>query len=222
MTVTPDSPAAVARRFFRALEEERWDDAIDLVDPAAVQAHYDWWRARLGMGGHLPITIETGERSAAGNPAAGFVRVMLPPRFLSGTIRATGLESEDELNAMTPAEAMAHATIHVKQAVAEAKAKVPRPVAVTRDVDEPATEPRTMNVVIGDVQETDDLAHVVYRRLLQRGERTTMAEPIEALSMRRTADGWRVRDAQNFGLGHVGFRPQTSNLPGGWYRVRRV
>jgi hypothetical protein len=46
---------------------------------------------------------------------------------------------------------------------------------------EPRQE-RILRVVLGDTYETDELAHVVHRRLLQRGERTHLLEPIRVNS----------------------------------------
>lgn len=224
MTETPaDIPGAVARQFLRALDEERWEDAVDLVDPAAVQAHFDWWRSRIGKGGRSRITIETAVRPPAGHHAAGEVRILTPPAFLPGSAGATGIESVAELDALTPAEAMVRATLHMRNAVAETRANAAHHGFPAGEPDV-TSEPRRLNVVVGDVQEMDDLAHVVYRRLLQHGERTHLIEPVNLMSMRRTASGWRVMEPEQFDLGHPGFRFRSRPLTrqGGWHRTRRV
>ena len=60
----------------------------------------------------------------------------------------------------------------------------------------PAQDPnsavRVLRVVIGESHETENLAHVVYRRILQAPDRAQLIEPISVVTLRRTGAGWRV------------------------------
>lgn len=213
MTADTESPGIVARRLFRALADERWLDAVALVDPAVVRKHFEWWVQHLAAHkrqAEVDVSSFAGElpnREEAQQSRPRIVRLMtkragVPP----GSGEPIGVESLADLERLTPAEVMARAASFRH---AEWVRRVSARTAATDADSPPAVESDRssfvclLNVAIGETQEFDDLAHVLYRRLLQRGDRTHLLDPIGVLSFRRTPDGWRAVTLDELGLGYL-------------------
>jgi hypothetical protein len=55
---------------------------------------------------------------------------------------------------------------------------------------EPASE--LLRVVLGEVQESDVVSHVLFRRVLKLPDEAYLLEPIGCVTFRKLSDGWRV------------------------------
>jgi len=175
MTVLDSSPAEVARAFLAALDEQRWLDAVVLVDPRTSERFRDWWIARLG--------------NRADEPEASDAETsFLPPLAFLGVADAA------EAARLTAAEFLARFAEGVHPG------NVLRPLP--RGRADAGEEVRVTRTLLAVEEETDDRVTVRYRTEWWHGGRRNEATAGEhALELVRTADGWRVRDAELGGLG---------------------
>lgn len=116
MTADTDSPGVVARRLFLALADERWLDAVALVDPAVVRRHFEWWVQHLsGQKGQAEVDVssfagEPPNREEARQSRPRTVRLTTKRGGVSpGSGEPIGVESLADLERLTPAEVMARA-----------------------------------------------------------------------------------------------------------------
>jgi hypothetical protein len=56
--------------------------------------------------------------------------------------------------------------------------------------EKPAAE--LLRVVLGEIQESRDVTHVVFRRILREPDTAYLLEPIGCATFRKVADGWRA------------------------------
>lgn len=168
-------------------------DAANCIDPAEIQSEYD--RALHALRGDLHVCV-------VDVIAAGSTRTEAAPKINAGPTTAqlsvqrpgpgataviAGIRSVEELERITPEGLMA-------RLIARAIGSFVQPADTRADeaADARSQPERLLRVVLGETYETDGLAHVVYRRLLQRGERTDLLDPIRVISLHRTPSGWRA------------------------------
>jgi hypothetical protein len=166
-------PSAVARELFRAIAEERWTDAATFIDPEDVRSRYDL--AARTLRGEVPTVVIHQAPHRVG-------QIQMPLAIRS---RASGFGTLEELEAVTPEEFMGRIISRLmgRRVFRGAKSDP------TSDAN-PVLQ--VLRVVIGESHETETLAHVVYRRILQAPDRARLLEPISVVTLRKTAPGWRV------------------------------
>lgn len=184
-----------------------WLDAIALVDPAVVRKHFEWWVQHLSARecqAEINVSSFAGElpnREDAPQGRSPTVRLIMKRGGVSpGLGEPIGVESLADLGRLTPVEVLARAASFRH---AEWVRRVSAADSSPGVESDQSSSIRLLNVAIGDAQEFEDLAHVMYRRLLQRGDRTHLLEPIGVLSFRRTPDGWRAVTLDELGLGYL-------------------
>lgn len=201
------SPIEVVRRLFTAIDDERWMDAADCIEPAEIQSQYDKARRALHGDAHQCVVdvVTVGTAGAQAAPSARAPQLKFQGRAApSVTVVTAGIRSVAELEKITPEELMARLVAQAignpdrpakeSQGATDFRARrAEQGAAESEDAgsSSPVTE-RIFRVAIGETYETDELAHVVYRRLIQRGERTQLLEPIRVVTLGRTPSGWRT------------------------------
>ena len=210
------SPRDVVRELFEAIDKERWTDASNCVDPDEIRSRYD--RALAALRGerskHVVDVIAAGSMPAEVTPKTGVAIAQMNVQGTGpdATALIAGIRNVEELEALEPEELMA-------RLIARAVGSFEQQADETADAGStPRLTERLLRVVLGETYETDELAHVIYRRLLQRGETTSLLEPVRVISLQRTPSGWRVSGPR---YGHFRLTSATSRRAGG-VMVRQV
>ena len=211
MVLSPTtSPGDVVRELFEAIEKERWTDAANCVDPAEVRSRYD--RAIAALRGDMYIrivdVIAAGSMPAetSSKASVAIAQMSVQGAGPDATALIAGIRSVEELERIKPDGLMA-------QLIARAVGSFEPPADETSDAgSKPRLPERLLRVVLGETHETGELAHVVYRRLLRRGETTSLLEPVRVISLQRTPSGWRVSGPT---YGHFRLTSPTSRRAGG-------
>jgi hypothetical protein len=181
---SPESPADVAGRLFRALETEAWLDAAACIDPAVREYRYDFalnlWRRQREP------EMDAERISEAVDSFAPPMRVMV--RKWIGTMPEAfrGADSIEELEAMSALDFMARTLARSTDAVRSAASTG----FIARESPLEAVRVQILRVILAIVPETDDRVHVVYRRILKRNERAHLLQPIGLAEFHRQPSGW--------------------------------
>jgi hypothetical protein len=182
-----DPPQTVVRAAFTAYEAKRWGDFAGLV-------HHD---ALMGFRAGELSSAEAWEQYAAKThelpdstmaPAvAEYFNKMRAEMGGNPVLRQfADVKSLDELRALSPQEFLARYL----------DARSPKP-----DAEDPEYQPPIeTRAVIGEVTESKDLVHVVYRLSTDVG-RYGRTESIEVIPVRRAANGWRIMLNTDLSLG---------------------
>jgi hypothetical protein len=184
------SPSHVVRELFEAIDTEQWTDAANCMDPDEIRSRHD--RALTALRGemytHVVDVIAAASTSEEAMPETSVTTAQLSLQRAGpdATALIVGISSVEELERIGPDGLMA-------RLIARAVGSFEPHADETADAgSRPLLPDRLIRVVLGETHETDELAHVVYRRLLQRGETTTLLEPVRVISLQRTPSGWRA------------------------------
>ncbi len=174
----PDAPQVVVRAAFTAYEAKRWGDFAALVHPDALA---EFRESELGsaQAWEQYAANPNEDRDSTVPPAVSeYLKNMRAEMGGNPVLRQfAGVKSLEELRALSPQEFLARYL----------EATSPRPD--TKDPDyHPPIDTRE---VIGEVRESQDLVHVVYRVSSDVG-RYGRTESIEVIPVRRAANGWRI------------------------------
>jgi hypothetical protein len=161
------NPIAVVRAAFGAYEAKQWSEFAALVHPDALTYfRSDQLEAADVWETHSAEMNEMRQRSATkadlGNPILR---------------QFAGVKTLNELRALSPQVLLAR--------YLEARS----PKANSRDPD--YQPPIATREIIGEVTESPDLVHVVYRRRTDVG-RYGRTESVEVIPVKRSADGWQL------------------------------
>jgi hypothetical protein len=199
------TPEQVAAEAFRAIEEGRWADLVELFSPADLQrfreSQVHWWQAPPEIPAYTAERIRRHQPDMPLEVAeyhASDVRRRQDSDSRISTYFA-GIDTAGQLESLAPAEMLtryfqAHDPIVRFEALLR-----------SRGLEVPA-DPRVLGPhyeVIGAVGEGDSLAHVVYRIVgapVPDGEEPARWPPAVA-TLERTPEGWRMNSSDNlYGL----------------------
>lgn len=204
------SPGDIVGELFEAIDNERWTDAAGCVDPDEIRSRYD--RALAALRGerskHVVDVIAAGSMPVEATPktSVALAQMSVQGTGQDATALIAGIRSIEELEGIRPEGLMA-------RLIARAVGSFEQQADETADAgSKPRLPERLLRVVLGETHETDELAHVVYRRLLQRGETTSLLEPVRVISLQRIPSGWRVSGPR---YGHFRLTSATSRRAGG-------
>ncbi len=206
----PESPEAVARAFFSALEASEWEQAASLVHPAtaakirqSVLSHVAAWTTR-----EIP-TVELLRRFDPEMPEEvaeyqvrrareTLTREESPLLYMLARVRTAA-----EVEALSDREVLARylEAQDPRYQFQRAREQVDR--FKLPDVAPPRNPPRMRHTVLGHVLEADSLAHVVYRAAGEAEGAVLPEEHVAVLSLVQTPQGWRVRNVNVSGLAHT-------------------
>ena len=190
--------SAVARRLFSAIAAGEWLEAAACIDPADVQLQYD---AAVG----LKLRSSGNPAFAADQEASARARrtetsamsrsarqALLPRARLTFPLSVLGAMSLEELRSLSALDLMAR-IMEIREAefLHEQRGRL----TTFEWEDEAAQAERSaelLRVVLGEAQESDDVAHVVFRRVLNEPEGVYLLEPIGCATLRKLPVGWRV------------------------------
>ncbi len=204
-----EDAAQAARTLFRALVEERWEDAAGLVHPETLQefreSHLE--NARHMLERERPESAEDLMRREPGMPrvvaeyqanrSAEMQRMYPPPAVAEGFAR---VESLAELEALSPREMFAR-FLEAADWRYRAARQIER-AGGTITPEQRAVLPRNRHQVLGAVPDGEAVAYVVYR-IIHLDDDADSPREVQTLRMERTSEGWRARNIYFGGHGKV-------------------
>lgn len=200
MTQEGIEPAsAVARRLFSAIAAGQWLEAAACIDPADVQVQYDAVVAvKLGSSGTNPAFAADREASAqarrteTSTMSRSARQALLPRARLPFPLSVLGAMSLEELRSLSALDLMAR-IMEIREAEFLHEQRGRRTTFEWEDEAAQAKQPaELLRVVLGEAQESGDVAHVVFRRVLKEREGAYLLEPIGCATFRKLPVGWRV------------------------------
>jgi hypothetical protein len=186
-----DSPTVAVQSFMSALERNSWSEAAGLVDPEALadfhDRHVSVMRQVANTFGGLSVADLPPEMLAPASVAKDTVprasdvaeRMQLELRRMTdprehGFARVANLR---EMEALAPAELFARwLEAHYSHSPKEARTR---------------PQPGGRIQIVGEVLETKNIAHVVYR-VLGRARKPGELDSTHSIVVSRTSQGWRV------------------------------
>ena len=175
-----DTPQAVVRAAFSAYESKHWSDFAALVDPGAL-AEFRKQQLTMAEGWEqFPRMAAVRDSTMPAAVAEYFDKMHddMAARFGNPLLREFArVKSLDELKALSLQEFLARYL----------EANSPKPDSTDPHYQPPVTK----REIIGEVKETSDLIHVVYRVRTDVG-RYGRTEEIGVIPVRRDTTGWRI------------------------------
>jgi hypothetical protein len=175
----------VAQAFLSALDDGRWSDAAELIDPETAERFRRQHVELLRLQERVP---------RSGGPS------MLDTVF-RGPAELAGVGSAAELEALSPVELLARFAEALDPVRVVRGEHAFDPPAAGEEFSRVAT-PRLQRIVLGCRTEDEATARVEYRtEWLEDGRREAGPGEIHSLTLHYTPHGWRVRDADLTGTG---------------------
>jgi len=185
--------SAVARRLFSSLGDGRWLDAAACIDPADLHVQYEAAVALKLRSSDDPKFAAVDREASSESPISRSARQALLPRArLPFPWSVLGAMSLEELKNLSALDLMAR-IMEIREAefLDEQQGRPERLEWAAEPVPaEPASE--LLRVVLGEVQESDVVSHVLFRRVLKLPHEAYLLEPIGCVTFRKLSDGWRV------------------------------
>ena len=180
-----EDPKMSAQAFLSALDDGRWRDAAELVDPEAAERFWHQHVELLRLQERVP-------RSGGPSMSATVFR---------GPAELAGVRSAAEMEALSPVELLARFAEALDLARAMNGEPEVGPPGAGRE-SAAAAYPRLLRNVLGSRIEDEATARVEYRTgWIEEGRQDPAPGEIHTLTLHHTPRGWRVRDADLTGTG---------------------
>lgn len=190
--------SAVARRLFSAIAAGRWLEAAACIDPADVQVQYDAavavkLRSRDNPAFAADQEVSAQARRTETSAMSRFARQALLPRarlpFPLSVLAAMSLE---ELRSQSALDFMGR-IMEIREAeFLNEQQGWPTTFEWEDEAAQATRSAELLRVVLGEAQESGDVAHVIFRRVLNEPDGAHLLEPIGCVTFRKLPMGWRV------------------------------
>ncbi len=200
----PDSPEAVVRAVFAAVEAKQYEAVAPYIDPESLAEFHEYaLAAALSQEKVRPLTVEDLKRHDPEMPDA--VAEYQVQQFARRAADAgswllrdyAGVETLEQLQALSPEQLLGRwleaqaPEYQLRQAMRKSRRPVP-------EADLLSGMPRIRRQVLGAVREGESVAHVVYRFTWQIGSEEEPEGEVKVTTLRRTPASWRMIWSHDF------------------------